>query len=124
MSAAAILAFASAACSGALAAATVVRARRSLPRWSFAAGLALLAAESLCVGFGLVSTGGSLPFHWQIWRLVIVSLVPAAWLLFSATYARGNAPQSLSRQRLPLLAATALPFAYWFFHDTAVAPDG
>ena len=47
MNAALVITVASAALGGAIACAVALRARHCLPRWSFAAGMALLAADSV-----------------------------------------------------------------------------
>jgi len=47
MNLAAIIAYAGAVCSGALALAAALRARRSIARWAFVGGMAVLAAENV-----------------------------------------------------------------------------
>lgn len=91
----------------------LVRPHRTLSRWSFSAGLLLLAADSLLLG--LITLGGMKAdtfIPWERWRLIIHSLLPGVWLLFSLTYARGDAAHRLSRWRVPLAAALLLPLGF------------
>ncbi len=71
--------------------------------------MAMLAAESIFLGLSLVAEFASEGRRWQEWRGVALSCVPAAWLLFSATYARGNRHTLSLRDRLPLFVAALLP---------------
>lgn len=88
---------------------SLARGRRTLPRWAFAAGLLLLAAE--CVFFAFdAQVRGSLAA--RQWRLVVLSLVPGVWLLFSLTYSRGLALSQLGRRAALLAAAIVLPLAF------------
>ncbi|RXK52930.1 PEP-CTERM system histidine kinase PrsK [Oleiharenicola lentus] len=95
---------------GLLGCAALLRANGSADRWAFAVGMLLLAAERLCAG--LAVQRADLPpevFKWQVWRLHLVALLPAPWLAFSLTYARGNAREFLRKWRFGLLAAALLP---------------
>jgi putative PEP-CTERM system histidine kinase len=103
----ALFAYIGATCAGALAVAAAVRARRSVPRWAFAAGMAVLAAEGVMVG--LSAAAAATAAGWQEWRLFAVAFVPVTWLLFSATYARGNGRKFLARHRLALVLGALLP---------------
>lgn len=121
MSTAAILAFAGAACAGALAVAAAARARRSLARWAFAAGMGVLAVESLYVGLSASEPLPQQALAWQQSRLVALSFAPLAWLIFSASYARGSGPKILLRDRVPLFLAAILPVIYIVFRDRTFA---
>ncbi len=105
-------------CGVALAIGVLLRARRTLPDWMFATGLAVLAAENVCSG---LTTGAVSPeriIYWQQWRLLILSLLPGPWLVFSLGYARGNAREFLNKWRLPLTGAFLLPVLITvFFHE-------
>ena len=105
------LPFASAACSGALAIGVLFRARRSVARWTFAAGMAVLAAEGVCSGLTAGATSPEGIIYWQQWSLLALSLLPGVWLVFSLSYARGNAREFLTKWRLPLAGAFLLPVA-------------
>ena len=111
MSAAIIFHFAGAACSGALAVATLFRAGRSLPRWAFAAGMAILSVESVFVALSQATESSAEALSWQTWRLVAMAFLPSAWLLFSLTYARGKETSILasSLYRYVIAAAVLLP---------------
>jgi putative PEP-CTERM system histidine kinase len=108
------LGYISALFAGALALGTAFRGRRSLARWSFAAGLAILAAESLLSSLCADATIPGEVLYWQNRRLLLLSLVPAPWLLFSLTYSRGNHSEYLARWRIPLLVALCLPLLVAF----------
>jgi putative PEP-CTERM system histidine kinase len=106
-----ILAFAAAVLAAALAMTVAWQQRRSKAYWSFATGMAILAVESVLSG---LSTDAVLPneiVYWEHWRLLAVSLLPGPWLLFSLTYARGNAREFLAKWRVPLAGAFIVPLA-------------
>jgi hypothetical protein len=104
-----IFAYASAAFAGMLALGGAFRARRSVSRWAFVAGMAVLALERVCTG---LSAGTPLLANMDYWKgggLIAAAFLPGVWLLFSLTYARGNAREFLTRWRLALAAAFVLP---------------
>jgi putative PEP-CTERM system histidine kinase len=103
------LSFVSAACSGALALAAALRARRSVSRWAFVAGMAVLTMERVCNGWYIGTPSLAEMHYWKEWGLVAASFLPGVWLLFSLTYARGNAREFLTRWRFALLGAFLLP---------------
>ena len=118
-----ILAFVSAFVAAALALAIVLLERRSPARWFFVAGMAVLAVESVFSG---LAAGAVLPervAHWQTWRLCALSFLPETWLLFSLSYARGNARESLVKWRFLLAAAGLAPvgLALLFREDLIVS---
>ena len=57
------LLFLSASCSGAIAIGVLLRARRSVARWTFAVGMAVLAAESVCGGLTAGATSAEAMIH-------------------------------------------------------------
>ncbi|MDQ8182007.1 XrtA/PEP-CTERM system histidine kinase PrsK [Pelagicoccus sp. SDUM812005] len=82
---------------------------RGLPLWVFAFGMLALAAEQLLTGLALQKTNPLEIAELIRWRFAATSLLPGLWLLFSATYSRGNLKQNLSK-RLPLvIVAFVLP---------------
>ena len=103
------LPFVSAVFGGLIALAGIIWARRSVSDWAFIAGMIILTLEGVCIGL----TGSAVTpievVQWQQWRLAILSLLPGTWLLFSLTYARGNAREFLVRWRFVLVAAFLLP---------------
>ena len=104
-----LLPFASAACSGALALGVLFRARRSVARWTFAAGMAVLAAEAIFSGLTAVTAAPEEVVYWQQWRFLALSVLPGVWLIFSLSYARGNAREFLVKWRLALAGAFLFP---------------
>ena len=83
--------------------------KRSLARWCYFAGMALLGANSLFAGLALRA---ALPYEvsrWLTQGLVAESFIPAAWLGFSLTYSRGDYRESLARWRIPLAVVALLP---------------
>jgi putative PEP-CTERM system histidine kinase len=120
-----ILAFIAALAGGVTALLAVFRERRAVPKWSFVTGMTLLALESVFSGLAAsTEEGGEAIRHWQQWRLVAMSFLPATWLLFSVSYARGNAAEFLSKWRVILAAALAAPAGIaWFFYRELISID-
>ena len=114
MSPASILAFAAFLCAGGLAFAVPWYERRSIVHWSFAAGMAVLAAESLFFGLSADAVVLDTTAHWQILSMVAMSFLPGFWLFFSLTYARGNYREFLARWRLVVAAAFIVPVVLAF----------
>jgi len=112
MSISAVLSYAAAYLSVIVAAAVLVRDRRSAVHRMFAAGLLLFAIEEGLRGF---SYGVILPaevVHWHRRIVLVSSLTPSLWLGFSLTYARVNARATLSKWKWVLLASGLLPMAF------------
>src|SRR5262245_26282765 len=77
--------------------------------WTFASGMTLLALDTLS---GMISAGAIEPrmvATTERTRLLITSMEPAVWLLFSLTYSRGNYREFLRKWRMVLGAAFVLP---------------
>ena len=104
-----VVAFLGAGLSGAVALAVALRAKRSLIRWSFVAGMALLAGESALSGLILHARDADDMLYWQHWRLYSISLAPGICLFFGVCYARANVGHFLARWRIPLVVAFLLP---------------
>jgi putative PEP-CTERM system histidine kinase len=85
------------------------RGRRSMAAWLFAAGMALLAWESVLLGLTKDAWTAGDAAHWQHWRLAAMSLLPIVWLLFSLSYARGNYREFFRRWRYVLIVALVAP---------------
>ncbi|HEY3913275.1 MAG TPA: GAF domain-containing protein, partial [Verrucomicrobiae bacterium] len=109
MSTAVTLAYVSAACAGIVMLIALFRGWRSMAVWFFGLGMALLAAESIFLGLSTDAALRDEATRWQIWRLAATSLLPVVWLLFSLTYARGNAREFLRRWLYPLAASFLAP---------------
>jgi putative PEP-CTERM system histidine kinase len=109
MKIAAMLVFAGALFSGALACMVCCRERKSIAHRSFAAGMAVLAVESIFNGFSLDAASVKETVYWQDWSLAGISFLPGIWLLFSLSYGRGNYREFLNRWRPVLVLAFLIP---------------
>lgn len=86
-----------------------LRPPRALASWAFAGGLTLLALDTF---LGMLSAGATEPrmvARTERVRLLLASLEPAIWLLFSLTYSRGNHREFLRRWRGVWGSALLLP---------------
>jgi putative PEP-CTERM system histidine kinase len=111
MNTAVMLAYAGAACAGVVALMAVWRGWRSISVWCFTVGMALLAAESVLLGKATYTVLPDEAALWQHWRLVVISLLPSVWLLFSLSYARGSYREFFLQWRYVLIGALVLPVA-------------
>jgi len=125
MNNAAMLAFASAIFGGVVALTVIWNERRSVVNAIFVTGMALLALESVFNGLSwqAVATSWNGPavermVYWQQWKFWATSLLPGVWLLFALSYGRGNYKEFLSRWKMMLLAAFALPVGLVFFDSS------
>lgn len=109
MSASANFAYAGSFAAVALALMGLLRGRRSLGQWLFAAGMAVIALEQGLQGFACTRTSPEAAMRPQVWRLIVLSMMPAVWIIFSQTYARGGALTFLNKRRPKLVAALVLP---------------
>ena len=109
MNNAAILAFVAAIFGGAMAFAVLWQERRSPAHWAFAAGMLVLAAESVFVCLSLDAGTPAGRVHWENCKFLAASFLPGVWLFFSLTYARGNSREFLTRWRYVLGAAFVIP---------------
>ncbi len=112
-----IMVYASAALAGVLALGSALRARRSISRWAFVAGMATFAAERAFNGLCLSAPSPGEMLFWRQWGLAATSCLPASWILFSLTYARGNAREFLRRWSYALAAVGLFPIVLnvWFW---------
>ncbi len=94
-----------------VAAATILRGRRSLASWLFVAGMGCLGVGSLCDGISVGTVISADILQWQVLSSLAKSLLPGLWLSFSLTYARGNYREFLTRWRFGIAAAVLIPFA-------------
>jgi putative PEP-CTERM system histidine kinase len=102
-------AFAAALFSSLLGIAVVARRRRSVAGCCFFAGMLLLAGEALLDGLSVKSPTAPDIAQYQMFALLVSSLMPSAWLCFSLTYSRGNYREFLHKWRFALAAALLLP---------------
>jgi putative PEP-CTERM system histidine kinase len=101
----------------ALAAFALRQPPRALVSWTFAGGMTLLALDTFS---GIISAGATEPRTVAVTertRLLLTSLEPVIWLLFSLAYSRGNHREFLHKWQwvwggaflLPILAAVTFP---------------
>ena len=105
----AVLPFAAAGFACVVALASLARRNRSPAAWWFRAGMTALAIDSGFTGLGLNATQPSGTIEWLTQSFVVKSFLPVIWLGFSLTYSRGDAREHLSRWKVPLAIAVALP---------------
>jgi putative PEP-CTERM system histidine kinase len=106
-----LITYTSVAGAGAFAFGILSLSKRSIADWILATGIILLAAENACTGLTAGATSTETIIYWQRCRLLTHSLLPGIWLLFSLSYARGNAREFLAEWRVPLAGALILPLA-------------
>jgi putative PEP-CTERM system histidine kinase len=101
---------AGAVCAGVLATASLLRRRRTIADFAFAAGMIGLSAEAVLIGMSVREHVSDAELvAWQKLCLFSAAFLPFLWLLFSLSYARGNARDFLVKWRLPLAGALMLP---------------
>src|SRR5215813_9630606 len=108
----AVLSYAAAYCSLIMAAAVLLRDRKSFVHRVFAAGMVLFAAEEILRG---ISYGAVLPrdvVYWQKRVIILSALIPGVWLAFSVGYARIASHSFLSKWKWALLAVSASPITF------------
>ncbi len=118
------LAYLGGACAFVLALGGAMRARRSLPRWAFAAGMLLLATDALLAAYAARATELGASQHWQQWRMMVCSFAPAVWLLFSLTYSRGDSSLRSRKVSGLLFASSLLPVICLFARQDAFVAFG
>lgn len=108
--------FAVAAVTAGIAALALWRDRGAFVNRVFALGMALFAVEAALTG--LVYHASSLEsfLYWQRLRFTASSLLPAAWLLFSVSFARTNYAEQVSRWKWVLLLSLVLPLSLTFYN--------
>jgi putative PEP-CTERM system histidine kinase len=104
-----VLAFGAAALSGVVAIAAVCRKWRSMAAWSFFVGMGLLALESALDGTAARSTDQQEVDRLLTLALIVQSLLPGIWLVFSLTFSRGNYRQFLAKWRFTVVALFVIP---------------
>lgn len=103
------LTLASAAAALTLAIAIGFSRNRTLPDRAFLIGLLALAFERYFSADSMTATSGPAARASQHWRLLFLGLLPAPWLVFALSYARGNAKEFLLRWKYAVVAAVILP---------------
>ncbi|MEO6002479.1 MAG: XrtA/PEP-CTERM system histidine kinase PrsK [Opitutus sp.] len=118
------LPFASAVCALVLAVGILLRTRRTFADWMFAGGMVITGADAVCSAVDVAVW----PTSWinpEAARLITLSFLPGFWLLFSVTYARGNAADTIRRWKWGLSIAAIAPvcLALLFRADLSRAAD-
>ena len=85
------------------------RSWRSISVWLFAAGMVLLAVESVFLGFATNAWERQQAIFWYFASLTVMSFLPGVWLLFSLSFARGNYREFFRMWRWAVGAAFVLP---------------
>ncbi|MDQ8201276.1 PEP-CTERM system histidine kinase PrsK [Pelagicoccus enzymogenes] len=94
---------------------------RGIAMWTFGIGMLVLSAEQLLTGLALRSTNPLEIADFIRWRFMASALLPGLWLLFSATYSRGNIKEKLGRRIPIVLVAFLLPLGLVFFAPESLA---
>ena len=109
-------AYAVAALTAGIAALALWRDRQSFVNRVFALGMALFAVEAVLTGMVYHSASLEGFLLWQRARFTASSFLPAAWLLFSVSFARANYREQASRWKWVLLLSLVLPVALTLFN--------
>lgn len=110
-------------CAATLGVAAVIYRPRSIPQWSFLVAIGLLAVEGFFQLFSLDAVSLGEMLFWQRAAMLPLAGLPLAWLLFSLTYARGNARQFLRQWRLVLIGLGALPLLLGLWGWRSIVTD-
>jgi putative PEP-CTERM system histidine kinase len=94
-----------------------IRDRRSLASCAFAAGMAVLAMEAVLRGLSLQAQIYADVLRWQHLRLMVSSLLPGLWLLFSLSFGRVHASTFLLTWRWVLCGAFVFPLGLVAWRD-------
>src|SRR5688572_3497270 len=110
-------------CAATLGVAAVIYRPRSVPQWSFLVAIGLLATENFFQLFSLDAVSIEQVLFWQRAAILPMAGLSLAWLLFSLTYARGNAPQFLRRWLPILIVLGGLPLMLGVWEWRSVVKD-
>lgn len=92
-----------------LAIVALLRDRRSFVHRIFVGGMLALAFEALFAGFSIKATTYAEVVEWQRFRLLVATIVPGTWLLFSLSFARVNYPSFVAKWRWIIIATFVGP---------------
>jgi len=100
----------------------IYRGRRSFVQGIFAAGMFLFAIEAALTGMVFQASILDQFLFWQRLRMLVASLLPATWLLFSVSFARANYREQIFRWKWVILLSLVLPLAMTtVFYDHFIA---
>lgn len=108
-------AYAIAALTAGIAILAIRRDRQAFVNRVFALGMSLFALEAGLTGLVYQSSSLGDFLFWQRMRFTAASFLPAAWLVFSVSFARANYREQVSRWKWPLLLSFVLPVSLTFF---------
>ena len=89
----------------------IYRGPRSFVQGIFAFGMLLVSLEAALTGLVYQTSSLSGFLFWQRLRFIVASLVPAAWLFFSISFARANYFEQISKWKWVLLLAVVAPLS-------------
>ena len=112
-------------CAAGLACGAFVYRPRSLPQWSFLTALGLLVFEGLCQMLSLNAVSLEKLLFWQRVAMWPMALLPGSWLVFSLTFARGDAISFLKKWAPALAICGFVPvlLVVWFWRETISGAD-
>ena len=108
--------YATAAVTAGIAALALWRDRGAFVNRAFALGMALFAVEAGLTGLLYHASSLDSFLFWQRMRFTASSFLPAAWLLFSLSFARANHAEQISKWKWILLLSFALPVSLTLFN--------
>jgi putative PEP-CTERM system histidine kinase len=123
-----MLAYVTAALAALLGVVVLFGARRSASQWLFSSAMAALAVENIFVGWASNTFDIGEIARCQYWRLFALAISPPLLLLFSLTYARGNAREFVSRWKTIVIALAVASVGSaictrYFRHALVIAPQ-
>ncbi len=110
-----LLAYVAAGMTAWVAAVALWRDPRSFVHRVFATAMALLAVEAALAGLASRQLSPDEFLFWEKARLMIASFLPAAWLLFSVSFARANYSEQISNWKWVLILSLVLPLSLVVF---------
>lgn len=84
---------------------------RSFVHRVFAAGMALFALAAGFSGLAYLGPTADQFLYWRRFQFLLVSFVPALWLLFSVSFARANYPEQIMKWKWVLILSFAAPLS-------------
>jgi len=103
------LAYIAAGCTAGVAVIALYRDPRSFIHRVFTLGLSLFAITACLTGFAYQTTSFDKFLFWQQIEIIVASLLPCIWLLFSVSFARANYVEQISKWKWVLLLVFTLP---------------
>ncbi len=105
----AVLALLSALTSSGLAVWVISTPHRTWSHWLFVLGMMLGAGEAICAALAVEAILPLEMAYWHNLRIFLFAHIPAVWLAFSLSYARGNFRESWRQAKYQLVTTCLLP---------------